>query len=190
VPFEPRKLECISTMTNTKAEVMFHMLPCTMQNIAGPLILRIFGADSLIRNRQDRELSALLVDLKKVLVRFREVFSNVHELVDMRVFYDIYRPLMSGFYPDGVVLEGSADLFTDLSAEHDSYHGRLLRDGLVSLREGKAVAMGPGPSAGQSSMILMFDLLLGVSECHVEDAAAFQAEMLCYMPRCVSVSLS
>ena len=29
-------------------------------------------------------------------MRFRELFSSVHTLVDMRTFYDIYRPLLGG----------------------------------------------------------------------------------------------
>ena len=37
-----------------------------------------------------------LGELKDVLVRFRELFSSVHTLVDMRTFYDIYRPLLGG----------------------------------------------------------------------------------------------
>lgn len=93
--FVPANLECISTMTATKAEVMFHMLPCSMQNAAGPLILRTFQADALIRDRHDRELVQLLEDLSKLFVRFRELFASVHNLVDKRIFYDIYRPLMS-----------------------------------------------------------------------------------------------
>ena len=37
-----------------------------------------------------------LQELRDVLVRFRELFSSVHTLVDMRTFYDIYRPLLGG----------------------------------------------------------------------------------------------
>merc|ERR1712008_418631 len=39
-----------------------------------------------------------------------------------------------------------------------------------------------GPSAGQSTMIVMFDIFLGVSECHRNEAKAFQLEMMGYMP--------
>ena len=36
----------------------------------------------------------------------RDLFTEVWDRVDMDVFYHEYRPLIAGFYPDGVVLEG------------------------------------------------------------------------------------
>ena len=45
--------------TGTRAEEMFHMLPCCMQCEAGPLIPKIFEADALLRERTDHELVIL-----------------------------------------------------------------------------------------------------------------------------------
>ena len=92
--FTPAEMTCISTQTGTAAEIQFHMLPCCMQCEAGAVIPKIFNADALIKDRMDLELLRVLVELKGVLVRFREMFSSVHTMVDMRTFYDIYRPLL------------------------------------------------------------------------------------------------
>eukprot|EP00927_Polykrikos_kofoidii_P042863 TRINITY_DN36911_c0_g1_i1.p1 TRINITY_DN36911_c0_g1~~TRINITY_DN36911_c0_g1_i1.p1 ORF type:complete len:499 (+),score=71.37 TRINITY_DN36911_c0_g1_i1:62-1558(+) len=176
--FEPSDLTCVSTMTDTQAEVMFHMLPCSMQNIAGPLITRVFKADLLLHRGCDGELTRLLTELAHVFVRFRELFSHVYSLVDRRIFYDVYRPLLSGYFPDGVQLAGlDAEIVRQDCAEQ-------IELGLISVdsNDGKVRSLGKGPSAGQSTMIVLFDLFLGVTECHTNGVSLFQHEMLGYMP--------
>ena len=65
--------------------------------------------------------------------------------------------------------------------------------GLLSVddKDGSVRSLGKGPSAGQSSMVLLFDLFLGVAECHGAEATSFQHEMIGYTfqcPRCLSLS--
>ena len=133
------------------------MLPCSMQCEAGLVLPRIFNSDHLLRNRIDRELAELLKDLTDVLVRFRELFSSVHKLVDKRVFYDIYRPILGGFHPEGPVLAG---VDAKMVEEHAAAQ---LEMGLLKVEEdGKVRTMAKGPSAGQSTMIILFDMFLGV----------------------------
>lgn len=98
-PFEPAQLSCISTMTGTQAEVMFHMLPCAMQNAAGPLVARLLGVPALLRAPGcggARALALLLRDVAAVLRTWRRFFAEVHSLVDRAMFYDVYRPLLGG----------------------------------------------------------------------------------------------
>ena len=133
------------------------MLPCSMQCEAGLVLPRIFNSDHLLRNRIDRELAELLKDLTDVLVRFRELFSSVHKLVDKRVFYDIYRPILGGFHPEGPVLAG---VDAKMVEEHAAAQ---LEMGLLKVEEdGKVRTVAKGPSAGQSTMIILFDMFLGV----------------------------
>ena len=69
------------------------------------------------------------------------------------------RPLLSGFYPLGISLEGTQDIE----------------------RPKNWVSCPKGPSAGQSTMFVLLDNLLGID--HSIVAKEFQDEMLCYMPR-------
>ena len=57
-------------------------------------------------------------------------------------FYDIYRPLLGAFWPDGVTLEGVGP------------------NGVGP--DGDVVVRAKGPSAGQSTMFMLFDLMLAV----------------------------
>lgn len=63
-----------------------------------PVHLSLLTCEDSDRNVADNGALELarLQELRDVLVRFRELFSSVHTLVDMRTFYDIYRPLLGG----------------------------------------------------------------------------------------------
>ena len=107
---------------------------------------------------QKRTVS-LLRDIESMLRTFVDIFSKVRSLVHVDVFYNVYRPLLGGWYPDGVRLEG-------VPSSEGSKVGKLARS--------------KGPSAGQSSLIVMLDQFLGIN--HFGEAGKFQQEMLHYMP--------
>ena len=69
------------------------------------------------------------------------------------------RPLLSGFYPDEIIFEGTEDIE----------------------RPPGWITSPKGPSAGQSTMFVLLDMLLGIN--HLAIASEFQTEMLLYMPR-------
>jgi hypothetical protein len=115
-------------------------------------------------------LLALLNSLADCLVKFREIFDSIRDVCDMNVFYDIYRPLLGGWHPDGIVMEG---LTESDCATHASGVLVAEADGVVNYAK--------GPSAGQSTMFLLFDAALGVR--HTGSAKEFQHDMLTYMPR-------
>jgi len=71
----------------------------------------------------------------------------------------VQRPLLSGFFPLGIHFEGTQDIE----------------------RPKNWVSCPKGPSAGQSTMFVLLDNLLGID--HSIVAQDFQDEMLCYMPR-------
>ena len=204
-------------------------------------------------------LITLLSDVAAVFEEFKEIAKQIKDLVDKDMFYDIYRPLLSGFWPDGVVLDLSGgekaeefevkDLKESMTSsglgnmkaqvDHRVGHGKGVatdlkflessmtgsgisdckrdtklpdasarktvkhkkvkesfyqgvHDNLESnrqaflsvikerLSESKLIVYPKGPSAGQSTMILLFDLLLGIH--HVGSGKEFQTEMLNYMP--------
>lgn len=100
-----------------------------------------------------------------VLAAFRGIFGNVTRAVDARIFYDVYRPVLNGFFPEGIVLEGISD---------------EVAKGSPFLEADGARVVSKGPSAGQSSVIMLIDMFLGVR--HDMTGEEFQAEMLSYMP--------
>jgi hypothetical protein len=66
---------------------------------------------------------------------------------------------LSGFYPLGIHFEGTQDIE----------------------RPKNWISCPKGPSAGQSTMFVLLDNILGID--HSIVAKEFQDEMLCYMPR-------
>ena len=129
-----------------------------MQARAGPIICRLFLVDVAIELEDITSIVGILDDLTKVFQDFRSIFAEVANRVDPSGFYDIYRPLLGGFYPDGIVFEGvSAPDTTNASPE------------------GHLVCHSKGPSAGQSTMIVLFDLALGIT--HRQESKEFQVRV-------------
>jgi len=153
-PFGLDNLTTITSMTGTATEAGFHMLPCAMHGVIAPLVTRLYRAP----RADDAALGAFLHELAAALVQCKALFKTVGTRVDRAVFYHVQRPLLGGFYPDGVTLAGAADI-------------TLPTDWIRAPK---------GPSAGQSTMFILIDGLLGVE--HAVGAADFQTEMLSYMP--------
>lgn len=162
--FDPGNLEQRISLTGTSSERVFHMVPCAMQAAAREVVPKIFLADRLIVGERQEELALLLLEVADVLGSFKSLFAQIPKGVDPDVFYDIYRPLLNGFHP-GLIME--------VATAPDNVPG-------LKLESGGLMNQCKGPSAGQSSVILMLDIFLSVS--HVTAGKAFQEEMLMYMP--------
>lgn len=95
------------------------------------------------------------------------IFHDVWAAVDPDIFYDLYRPLLSGSWAKPLRLRCEADCPPIL-------------------------ARAKGPSAGQSTLFVLVDVALGVrkesdvklgiNEESFSSHATFQSEMLAYMP--------
>ena len=88
-----------------------------------------------------------------------KIFTLVGKNVDPIVFYNVQRPLLAGFYPEKLMLEGTEEIEKPLHW----------------------ISSPKGPSAGQSTIFVMLDKFLGIN--HGEVANEFQEEMINYMPR-------
>ncbi|CAK0796285.1 unnamed protein product, partial [Prorocentrum cordatum] len=153
-----------------------HMVPCAMQRAAARVVPRLFLADLLVRGGRGPALAALLGELAAVLRTFLRIFQLVGKLVDVGTFYNVYRPLLDGFYPGGIVLCG---ISADAAAEASSF--LKVESVEAEAPDGAAVRVRcKGPSAGQSTMFILFDAFLCVE--HDAVGADFQTEMLSYMP--------
>lgn len=178
LPHTLGNIELTTSLSGTSTETNFHMVPCAMQAAAADIIPKIFLADILVRGARTEQLTMLLRELTHVLKKFRDIFAFGTSGVDKDTFYDVYRPLLDGFFPDGVILAG-----VDASAAAAAAEDLGVEVAPISRKNGgldAVCAKSKGPSAGQSTMILLFDIFLGVTHCPI--GAKFQKEMLIYMP--------
>lgn len=155
------RLTCISTMTDLRSEIQFHMMPCAMHVLTAPSLPSLCRLPEMLRHAAAPEaveqISELLEELTELFVSFRKLFKHVFDRVDVQEFYDMYRPLLAGFWPDGVLLEG------------------------VGGGEG-TVVKAKGPSGGQLPFAMLIDRGLGVDHGR-SSSGEFQLDMLQYMPR-------
>ena len=230
------------TMTGTKAEMYFHMVPCSMHYVAAPLLPQIFilyNDISLIPQRSEfvdnnrwkitcNNILLFIVKLTNVYKEFKNSLKRLKELVDIDAFYHVYRPFLNGFWPNGVFLEltcdgqkaennpliaaflsgdqdgiGAAERSSEADRVEESINGKIemnIGDGgkvmekvdvkstavksvITKKIPNKGIIVNPkGPSAGQSTMIVLFDLLLGIK--HKGSGKEFQDEMVNYMSPC------
>ena len=146
------RFRLISSFTGTESEHYFHATPAAMHRVFSTVLLRVLRAPSAIMNDDVGDVEALCLEIADVLRTFRVIFREGAKRIDPSTFYEIYRPLLKGF-------------------DDASRPIRLTKsDGRT-----EAVVAG-GPSAGQSSMIIMLDALLGIE--HACSAVAFQREMV------------
>ena len=76
----------------------------------------------------------------------RSTLSEIEAHVDRDVFYDVYRPLLGGFYPEGILLEGVEPQGWDSEAEEaPAQKMPWVQEGGV----GGLLVSPKGPSAGQ-----------------------------------------
>lgn len=194
----PEDLALISSMTGTRTERFFHMIPCSMQATLGPLITPLFLMPEHVLEKMkhaegfellvlEEQLEGLLLQLMSALNECQHRLSQIKTLVDRSTFYDVYRPLLNGFWPEGIVLEGVSlqDCLkiseASMKADEGGYWAGSTEAGRVVEGEGGLEVRAKGPSAGQSAVFFIVDALLGVS--HQEEARAFQKEMAAlYLP--------
>eukprot|EP00794_Sanderia_malayensis_P019463 gene19463-21386_t len=174
-PISFTNLTTISSMTGTDTERYFHLVPCGMQAVAGPFIPKLLRFHDLLSSKSNLDLIPFINSIKNIFNEFKVLMKEICKFVDKDVFYDVYRPLLAGFWPHGVVLD--VEVLVGVFHAGERCQNVIVKDG----GDNGGVRVRPkGPSAGQSTMILLFDVLLGIE--HGETGKDFQSEMLDYMP--------
>mmetsp|Transcript_20080 Transcript_20080/g.57441 ORF Transcript_20080/g.57441 Transcript_20080/m.57441 type:complete len:412 (+) Transcript_20080:3-1238(+) len=167
-PFTPENLKCHSHFTGSRSEEWFHLVPCAIEHAGTPLVNKTFdlathlnqlfpnGPPSTPKPTPDTEriTAEYLSCVSTTLTEMTALIRRMREGCDPREFYLKQRPFLAGFgsseaLPDGLVYEG-------VSTEPLKFNGA---------------------SAGQSSLVQMFDVLLGVRH-----RDPFLAKMRQYMP--------
>ena len=157
-PLSVDNLRCRVTATGGMGEEYFYLLVTAMEARAASLVPRCFLVADYIKAGRDDDLVRLLNEIASCLRDFCTIFARSRKLVDKDFFFLIHRPFLQGFQTetslDGVEFE---------------------------IGEGKTRTLRlKGGSAAQSSVIQMFDLVLGVDQPRL--VSRFQAEMWAYMP--------
>ncbi|XP_008591488.1 PREDICTED: indoleamine 2,3-dioxygenase 1 [Galeopterus variegatus] len=115
---------------------------------------------SAIQHQDLDTLRKALLDIASCLYKAREVFYQIHEHVDPKLFFGVLRIYLSGWKGNSQLPEG------------------LLYEGVWDTPKKFA-----GGSAAQSSIFQCFDVLLGIQQsAGGESAAKFLQEMRTYMP--------
>eukprot|EP00756_Hemistasia_phaeocysticola_P059287 Hpha_TRINITY_DN36027_c0_g1::TRINITY_DN36027_c0_g1_i1::g.170740::m.170740/K00463/IDO, INDO; indoleamine 2,3-dioxygenase len=155
------QMRLLTSMTGTSAELGFHAVPGVMHRVAAPLVSRLLmELPRIVRAEGAARYNGAEALLRQMTATWRDMRDQLEltwSAVDQGIWWDVYRPLLGGFHPDGITLCGCGKGGSDLQ---------------VSPK---------GPSAGQSTMIALFDTAVGVR--HTGEALSFQEEMLEYMPR-------
>ena len=176
LPFELNNLDIISSITGTDTEKNFHLLPVRMHHAAASVLPGVLGYHILVEAQRWTELQHVIESLTSLLDKFVVLFEQVYSLVDIEVFYQVYRPYLSGWESQGLWLEGVAP--------HPPPSALVTAAPVSVGREGRSFTNAKGPSAGQSAMFFLFDAMLGV-RCSKRPSQAngFQDEQIWYLTR-------
>lgn len=145
------------SMTRTRSERGFHAVPHAVNRALAPVVPALVLAPAHVKRRDMRALRELCTQLEAALSLAKSQLAHIYTEVDPSEFYDFYRFLLGGWPEGGLSLPASpAHKLAAGTAEH------------------------VGPSAGQTAVIILVDLVLGIE--HGASLRAFQAEMRRYMP--------
>eukprot|EP00947_MAST-08B_sp_MAST-8B-sp1_P006080 g6080.t1 len=171
-------MDVLSSITGTRSEAYFHLLPAAMHARAGvdDFVPRLSGVPKMILDKDTDEIDSLLRDAASLLIDYRRIFEKVRKVVDPEEFYNVYRPYLAGFFPRGARLAG-ADGGARLDLHETIEDGHAVGDNPDDI-----VTRAKGPSAGQSTIVALIDLVCGIEHDPAGEAGKFQAEMLGYMP--------
>ena len=149
------------TLTNTRTERGFHAVPHACNRALAPLVGWLIDSPDLVESyydSRDDSLVKLCAAIESGLVEARNQLENIYTNVDVAEFYDFYRFLLGGWPKAGLVLPASP-------AHNLPPH---------------TVKGFEGPSAGQTAVFILIDLVLGVK--HGPKLSGFQKEQRGYMP--------
>lgn len=153
----PRFTQLVS-MTATRSERGFHAVPHAINRTLAPLVLDLVAAPEHVRTGATAPLVRLCRSLADALDCARSQLAKIYTEVEPTEFFDFFRFLLGGF-PDGLHLPASPEHALPEDVVHHV-----------------------GPSAGQTAVLVLVDLVLGIA--HGPQLAPFQQQMRSYMPAC------
>jgi len=142
-------LEQITSFTGTPDEKYFFLIMTEIEDIGKDIFDKLLTVPLLVLSKDTASLIHILNELYLIIQKINITMNKMFTGCKPEVFYNVLRPYLAGWYDDGLIFEG-------VSNEPTRYKGG---------------------SAAQSSLIQLFDIVLGV----YHDSPFFK-EMREYMP--------
>ncbi|KEF52653.1 indoleamine 2,3-dioxygenase [Exophiala aquamarina CBS 119918] len=168
---DPENLRSLQTATGTRDEEWFYLISVSVEAKGGPLILAMLQATQAVRDCNDRLLESCLQTITQGITELGVLLNRMREHCDPQIFYHVIRPLLAGS-------KGMASAGLPRGVFYDEGNGK------GQWREYS------GGSNAQSSLIQLFDIVLGVdhhatggSSSKAARTGSFIQEMRNYMPR-------
>jgi indoleamine 2,3-dioxygenase len=140
---EPDNLRSLQTATGTRDEEWFYLISVSVEAKGGPLILTMLRAIQAVHDCSDKILESCLQLITQGITELGALLNRMREHCDPQIFYHVIRPLLAGS-------KGMASAGLPRGVFYDEGNGK------GQWREYS------GGSNAQSSLIQLFDIILGV----------------------------
>jgi indoleamine 2,3-dioxygenase len=140
---EPDNLKVLLSFTGTKTEEWFYMISTAIEASGGPLLAAMLRCTKAIPVSNIATITCCVHEITAGLQRINKLLQRMHEQCDPQIFYHNVRPLCAG-------TKGMAAAGLPNGVFYDEGEGR---------GRWRQYA---GGSNGQSSLIQLFDIFLGV----------------------------
>lgn len=140
---EPENLRSSQTATGTRDEEWFYLISVSVEAKGGPLILAMLRGIQAVHDCNDKLLESCLQLITQGITELGALLNRMREHCDPQVFYHVIRPLLAGS-------KGMASAGLPRGVFYDEGNGK------GQWREYS------GGSNAQSSLIQLFDIILGV----------------------------
>ncbi|KIV88603.1 hypothetical protein PV10_08270 [Exophiala mesophila] len=172
---KPENLRSLQTATGTRDEEWFYLISVSVEAKGGPLIHAMLQCVEAVERGDDEAIEHHLRHMTVGIQELGTLLNRMHEHCDPQVFYHVLRPLLAG--SKGMAAAGLPNgVFYDEGNDHGQWRQYS------------------GGSNAQSSLIQLFDIVLGVDH-HATGSSetkkladssktgSFIQEMRNYMPR-------
>lgn len=154
---DPANLRALLTVTGTKDEEWFYLISAALESRGGPIVLELLSCIEAVRQHDDAAVVASLARTTSNIQKIGLLLERMYERCDPQVYYHTIRPLLAG--TKGMASSG-------------------LPNG-VFFNEGNGQGewrQHSGGSNGQSSLIQLLDIALGVDHYATGDNRGRSAE--------------
>ena len=157
-PISLNNLQTQLTFTGTRSEEWFYLVPLGVELAAVPGIKGAVNALAAVKNNDIKEIIINLKDVAQSIIETEKTFLRMYEECEPDAFYNVIRPFQAG-----------------------TKNMAAFSNGLIYEGVDKEPKIFGGASAGQSSTLPVFDILLGVV--HHGTAEEFLYQQRWHMPR-------
>ena len=140
---DPSNLHSLLTVTGLKDEEWFYLISVALESRGGPIVLELLNCMEAVRRRDEADIVASLIQTTRNIQQIGLLLERMYERCDPQTYYHDIRPLLAG--TKGMATSGlPKGVFFDEGDGRGEWHQHS------------------GGSNGQSSLIQLLDIALGV----------------------------